>query len=269
MSRMISPAAGRVSSEYGYRPSLAPGIPAMLHSGIDIANKTGTAIHAAYAGTVTAAGWNVLPGHSGIGIIIQNPDGEAQYYGHLSATHVKPGQTVTAGQRIGKMGATGRVTGPHLHFTVINRNGTFRNPRIDFNHHKVTPGSKPTPPAKKKTPTKATKAKATKASVSSATRAYQQRQNRWARAGLIEDGKNGSITQGWRAWVRQYQQALNGYKAVTPKLVIDGDYGKQTHNATKQMQRRNGLHADGYAGPVTIAFMRKHGSKISNRPRTR
>lgn len=88
------------------------------HAGQDITNSTGTHLYAARAGTVAAAGVSVLGGRSGNGIIISHGSGVHTYYGHLSSIGVKKGQTVRAGARIGLMGATGNVTGPHLHFEV-------------------------------------------------------------------------------------------------------------------------------------------------------
>lgn len=140
VATMSNPALGRVSSEYGWRPRLTLKIKAMFHAGLDIANRTGTPVHAAFAGTVEKAGWNVVPGRTGIGILIRNPDGERQYYGHLSKLRVRAGQVVALGERIGDMGSTGNVTGPHLHFEVWNRTGATLNPRAAFKNHGVNPG---------------------------------------------------------------------------------------------------------------------------------
>lgn len=139
--KMSSPAKGTVSSEYGWRPRLTARIPAMFHAGIDIKNGSGTPIYAAYAGVVEKAGWNGVSGRSGQFVLIRNPDGERQYYGHLSVINVRVGQRVVQGQQIGGMGATGNVTGVHLHFEVWGADGKTRNPRVDFNAHGVTPGS--------------------------------------------------------------------------------------------------------------------------------
>lgn len=110
--RMASPAEGRFSSGYGPRNlAIAP-----YHAGVDIANSVGTPIYAAFAGKVEDAGWGIVKYRSGNGVLIKNKDGERQYYGHLSRIRVKVGQSVSRGERIGDMGATGNVTGPHLHF---------------------------------------------------------------------------------------------------------------------------------------------------------
>ncbi|KUN16394.1 peptidase [Streptomyces corchorusii] len=85
------------------------------HTGIDFLVPTGTSVKAAAAGRVVAAGWG---GSYGYQVVIRHADGRYTQYAHLSAIAVRDGQSVTAGQRIGRSGATGNVTGPHLHFEV-------------------------------------------------------------------------------------------------------------------------------------------------------
>ncbi|MFF3194241.1 M23 family metallopeptidase [Streptomyces misionensis] len=85
------------------------------HTGVDFLVPTGTAVHAAAAGRVVTAGWG---GSYGYQVVIRHADGHYTQYGHLSAIAVRVGQHVTAGQRVGRSGATGNVTGPHLHFEV-------------------------------------------------------------------------------------------------------------------------------------------------------
>ncbi|MEU2715364.1 transglycosylase family protein [Streptomyces sp. NPDC007205] len=85
------------------------------HTGVDFLVPTGTAVEAAEAGHVVAAGWG---GSYGYQVVIRHADGRYTQYGHLSAISVRIGQAVGAGQRIGRSGATGNVTGPHLHFEV-------------------------------------------------------------------------------------------------------------------------------------------------------
>ncbi|WP_406714698.1 peptidoglycan DD-metalloendopeptidase family protein [Trueperella pyogenes] len=143
--RMASPAAGRVTSGFGRRGRLSSLIPGMFHAGIDIANTAGTPVCAAYAGTVVTAGWNRVPGRTGQHVVIANPDGERQLYGHLSRIDVAVGQTVAIGQQIGAMGATGNVTGPHLHFETWRSadSSDVEDPMRHFNAHGVTPGATP------------------------------------------------------------------------------------------------------------------------------
>jgi len=122
------PTSGVVTQEYGCTGFyLEPprGSCAHFHSGIDIANGSGTPVRAAGAGVVAFAGWTyggsraILIGHSG---------NFASFYGHLSRSVVRSGQRVSRGQIIGYMGNTGNSTGPHLHFE-IQRGTTPVNPR--------------------------------------------------------------------------------------------------------------------------------------------
>ncbi|MER8118526.1 peptidoglycan DD-metalloendopeptidase family protein [Streptomyces sp. NPDC094031] len=85
------------------------------HTGVDFLVPTGTAVHAAEAGEVVAAGWG---GSYGYQVVLRHADGHYTQYGHLSAISVRVGQRVAAGGRIARSGSTGNVTGPHLHFEV-------------------------------------------------------------------------------------------------------------------------------------------------------
>ncbi|MGW1837505.1 M23 family metallopeptidase [Streptomyces sp. BBFR2] len=83
------------------------------HTGIDFHAATGTSVHAVGAGTVVEAGWG---GAYGNNIVIKMNDGTYTQYGHMSQLGVSVGQRVMPGQQIGLSGATGNVTGAHLHF---------------------------------------------------------------------------------------------------------------------------------------------------------
>ncbi|MGW1712991.1 M23 family metallopeptidase [Streptomyces sp. NPDC002156] len=83
------------------------------HTGIDFHASSGTTVHSVGSGTVVEAGWG---GAYGNNIVIKMIDGTYTQYGHLSSINVSVGQTVTPGQQIGLSGATGNVTGAHLHF---------------------------------------------------------------------------------------------------------------------------------------------------------
>ena len=85
------------------------------HTGIDFPVSTGTSVKAITSGTVVTAGWGGAYGNE---VVVKHADGHYSQYGHLSALSVSVGQTVSAGQQIGLSGATGNVTGPHLHFEV-------------------------------------------------------------------------------------------------------------------------------------------------------
>jgi murein DD-endopeptidase MepM/ murein hydrolase activator NlpD len=92
-----------------------------VHRAIDIPAPTGSAVVAAYGGTVIFAGWKYAgsEGYGG-GLVIWLSHGGKLWttYNHLSAEFVHVGQVVSAGQRIGNIGMTGNATGPHLHFEV-------------------------------------------------------------------------------------------------------------------------------------------------------
>lgn len=83
------------------------------HTGIDFHAASGTPVHAVGVGTVVETGWGGAYGNQ---IVIRMADGMYTQYGHLSSIGVSVGQKVVPGQRIGLSGATGNVTGPHLHF---------------------------------------------------------------------------------------------------------------------------------------------------------
>ena len=85
------------------------------HTGVDFVVPTGTPVKAVGAGTVVSAGWGGAYGNQ---VVIKLNDGYYAQYAHLSQLSVSAGQSVTAGQQLGLSGATGNVTGPHLHFEI-------------------------------------------------------------------------------------------------------------------------------------------------------
>lgn len=99
------------------------------HRGIDYAARTGTPVVASGAGKVVKAGYNRLNGNY---IFIKHGEKYLTKYLHLSKKLVKKNQTVKQGQLIGKVGATGRVTGAHLHYEFLV-NGVHRNPKTITN----------------------------------------------------------------------------------------------------------------------------------------
>jgi len=112
--KMLWPTEGqRITQYYSWR-----------HTGLDIANKTGTPLYAAETGTVEFSGWNSGYGYN---IIIDHGAGKKTRYAHASKLYVKAGDVVTRGETIAEMGSTGWSTGPHLHFEVII-NGAKQNP---------------------------------------------------------------------------------------------------------------------------------------------
>jgi murein DD-endopeptidase MepM/ murein hydrolase activator NlpD len=110
-----SPLNGRYSSVFGKRKHPVTG-QSSFHGGVDIVVPSGSWVGAAADGVVTVASHNV--GHYGTAVFIDHKNGYITHYGHLSSIRVRVGQKVKKGQLIAKSGATGRVTGPHLHFTI-------------------------------------------------------------------------------------------------------------------------------------------------------
>lgn len=89
-----------------------------FHHGMDFSANTGTPVYATGNGTVTSSGWE--SGY-GITIEIEHGFGYQTRYAHLSKTQVRRGQKVKRGEIIGLVGSTGKSTGPHLHYEVVNK----------------------------------------------------------------------------------------------------------------------------------------------------
>jgi murein DD-endopeptidase MepM/ murein hydrolase activator NlpD len=114
---------GRLSSPYGWRRDPFTGA-AKFHQGIDVAMAYGQDVRAAAAGRVAFAGdW----GSYGTAVVIEHAGGRETRYAHLSSTDVRPGDVVELGQVIGQAGSSGRSTGPHVHFEVVE-SGRALNP---------------------------------------------------------------------------------------------------------------------------------------------
>lgn len=111
-SGYVAPAPGSVTTGYKVAGS---NWSSGYHTGIDFPVATGTSLKAVAAGTVVSAGNGGAYGNQ---VIIKLADGKYAQYAHLSSISVSAGQSVTAGQQIGLSGATGNVTGPHLHFEI-------------------------------------------------------------------------------------------------------------------------------------------------------
>jgi murein DD-endopeptidase MepM/ murein hydrolase activator NlpD len=155
--RFLRPINAPEGDGFGY----PPGHGGARHDGIDFPAPTGAKIGAAGVGTVTFAGWN--SGGYGNLTVIQHRDGYQTWYAHQSAFAIHEGDQVQGGVVIGYVGATGHVTGPHLHFEV-RLNGKPINPeplllqqtslKIQPLNRVAAPGIECTATAKHKAPPK-------------------------------------------------------------------------------------------------------------------
>lgn len=115
----LSPFGARISSPYGKKRAGG-----RVHRGVDFAAPQGTPIQST---TMGRASVRYEAGGFGKYVVVTDPQGNAHYYGHMSATAVRSGQIVYRGSRLGYVGSTGRSTGPHLHYGV-KVGGSWVNP---------------------------------------------------------------------------------------------------------------------------------------------
>ena len=114
---------GRVTSSFGWRADPIAGN-RRFHRGVDVAAAYGTEVEAAAPGRVEFAGTQRGYGKT---IVVEHEDGVRTRYAHLSEIAVARGETVAAGAVVGRVGQSGRATGPHLHFEV-QRDGRTVDP---------------------------------------------------------------------------------------------------------------------------------------------
>ena len=112
-----------LTSHYGFQ-RVYNGVPRSVHNGADIRAATGTKVRAPFAGTVVLTGFHYYAGGS---VYIDSGNGVITAFFHLSEINVKKGERVAKGQVVAKSGSTGRVTGPHLHYSLI-LGGQFVDP---------------------------------------------------------------------------------------------------------------------------------------------
>lgn len=113
--KFIAPVRGRLSSRYGLK-RIYNGHPRNRHLALDIAAPSGTAVHATANGHVIATGDFFYTGNT---VFIEHGQGLISLYAHLNKMTVKPGEPVKRGDIIGRVGSTGRATGPHLHWGMM------------------------------------------------------------------------------------------------------------------------------------------------------
>ena len=121
---LIKPLEGEITSRFGPRNPEVPTVP-KYHTGIDIARVVGTVVISAIEGTV-----ELVSGEGNYGNHVKITNGDVStLYAHCSKIYVKEGDYITQGQEIAEVGATGNVTGPHLHFE-IRRNNEYVDPDL-------------------------------------------------------------------------------------------------------------------------------------------
>ncbi len=122
-SPCAAPLRGRITSPFGYRDHPIDE-KASFHYGVDIAASAGTSIKAFAAGRVTETGKGTVYGNY---VRIDHGNGFTSFYGHMQKITAKKGAWIALGAEVGKVGSTGKSTGPHLHFEM-RKNGKIINP---------------------------------------------------------------------------------------------------------------------------------------------
>lgn len=122
--KMQAPVQGKITSPFGNRIHPITGV-SSFHNGIDISASSGTPILAPANGKIKSAWYSEKGGNQ---LSITHDNGMTSGFAHLSTYSVSTGDTVKKGQIIGKVGATGKVTGPHLHYVLKDNQGKYIDP---------------------------------------------------------------------------------------------------------------------------------------------
>lgn len=121
----LRPVPGRITSKFGPRVHPVTGEVGKMHNGVDLSGSTGTKIISPADGIVSGRNYNDIGGNQ---LMIVHTNGLQTGYSHLSKYYVNIGDRITKGQAIAEVGATGRVTGPHLHFSMKDKQKNFIDP---------------------------------------------------------------------------------------------------------------------------------------------
>lgn len=127
--RKVQPVKGTVTSKFGSRTAPIAGA-STNHNGVDIAVPVGTKVRSPWAGKVTSIVTNNTGGKQ---MIVTHCNGRKTGYAHLSEWKARKGDNVVSGQVIALSGNTGNSTGPHLHFTLTDKQGNKIDPETMFN----------------------------------------------------------------------------------------------------------------------------------------
>jgi murein DD-endopeptidase MepM/ murein hydrolase activator NlpD len=121
----VTPLSGDVTSQFGWRRDPFTG-QAKFHRGVDLRAAYGQDVNAAGEGRIMFSGQQ---GGYGTTVLIEHADGTRTRYAHLSVALVSAGDVVASGEPVGRAGRSGRATGTHLHFEVMDADGRPLDPR--------------------------------------------------------------------------------------------------------------------------------------------
>ena len=119
-----------ISSPFGERKNPMDTAKTEMHGGIDFAAPLNSPVQAVLPGKVASI--EKSPDGFGNRVIVEHPNGTTSYYAHLNDVNVKQGDDLTQGQALGTVGSTGRSTGPHVEFGILDKNGKPVDPSLLF-----------------------------------------------------------------------------------------------------------------------------------------